>query len=55
MGEGRVVRVWFGSRLMTEHHVDRTEAAGFAAAMRHRFAGLRVTDDPAQPSHVLVA
>ena len=42
----RCVRVWFGEHTIVEHVADADYAARFEAAMRRRFASLRVTNEP---------
>ena len=42
----RRVRVWFGEHKIVEHVADAVDAARFEAAMRRRFASLRVTNEP---------
>jgi hypothetical protein len=44
------VQVWFGSHLIIEHDEDEPEAAEYEAAMRRRFPGLRVTNEPVDPN-----
>lgn len=39
------VRVWFGTHVVADYVADPLAAARYAAAMRRRFAGLRVTND----------
>jgi len=46
----RRVRVWFGSHPITEHVAEPAAAERFEAAMRQRFASLRVTNEPAGAS-----
>jgi hypothetical protein len=43
----RRVRVWFGQTAIADHTDLSIEAAWYEQAMRRRFAGLRVTSDPA--------
>ena len=43
----RHVRVWFGSHVIAAFVGPPAEAARYAAGMRRRFAGLRVTNKPA--------
>jgi hypothetical protein len=38
--------VWFGEHLIVEHISEPAFAARFEGAMRHRFASLRVTNEP---------
>jgi hypothetical protein len=38
--------VWFGEHKIVEHVADPAHAAHFEAAMRRRFASLRVTNEP---------
>lgn len=46
----RRVRVWFGAHVI-EDHVDLPDpAASYEAAMRRRFAGLLVTNEPVAPA-----
>lgn len=40
------VRVWFGSHVIATYVAEPALAARHEAAMRRRFAGLRVTNDP---------
>jgi len=40
------VCVWFGEHKIVEHVAEPTHAARFEAAMRRRFASLRVTNEP---------
>jgi hypothetical protein len=47
----RRVRVWFGEHTLVEHVADPTRAARFEAAMRRRFASLRVSNDPVRVSN----
>jgi hypothetical protein len=42
----RCVRVWFGEHKIVEHVAAPDYAARFEAAMRRRFASLRVTNEP---------
>ena len=39
------VCVWFGEHKIVEHVAEPAYAARFEAAMRHRFASLRVTNE----------
>lgn len=41
------VCVWFGEQKIVDHVVEPAHAARFEAAMRRRFASLRVTKEPA--------
>jgi hypothetical protein len=43
----RCVCVWFGEHKIVEHLAEPALAARFEDAMRRRFAGLRVTNEPA--------
>jgi hypothetical protein len=43
----RRVCVWFGEHKIVEHVSTPDYAARFEAAMRRRFASLRVTNEPA--------
>lgn len=45
----RRVRVWFGSHPIADYSAEPELAARYAAAMKRRFAGLRVTDEPLDP------
>jgi hypothetical protein len=40
------VSVWFGEHKIVEHIAEPAHAAHFEAAMRRRFASLRVTNEP---------
>jgi hypothetical protein len=42
----RRVCVWFGGHKIVEHVAQPDYAARFEAAMRRRFASLRVTNEP---------
>ena len=42
----RRVCVWFGEHKILEHVDEPADAARFEAAMRRRFASLRVTNEP---------
>ena len=42
----RRVCVWFGDHKVVEHVSAPDDAAKFEAAMRRRFASLRVTNEP---------
>ncbi|WP_350278075.1 hypothetical protein [Kribbella sp. HUAS MG21] len=42
----RRVRVWFGRWLVAEYVADAAAAGEYEAAMRRRFASLRVTNEP---------
>lgn len=42
----RRVRVWFGAHPIADHVAAEDQAAQYEAAMRRRFASLRVTSDP---------
>ncbi len=42
----RCIRVWFGRHMIVEHVAETTQAGLFEAAMRQRFASLRVTNEP---------
>jgi hypothetical protein len=42
----RRVRVWFGAHPIADHVADAEQAAQYEAAMRRRFASLRVTSEP---------
>ena len=42
----RRVCVWFGKHKIVEHVSTPDKAERFAAAMRQRFASLRVTNEP---------
>jgi hypothetical protein len=44
------VRVWFGSHVIANYAAERGEAEEYAAAMRRRFFGLRVTSEPLHTS-----
>lgn len=46
------VRVWFGEHPIADYTAGSALAARYESAMRRRFAGLRVTNDPlpAKPS-----
>lgn len=46
----RQVRVWFGSHPIADHGAEPDQAERFEAAMRQRFASLRVTNEPAMAS-----
>jgi len=43
------VRVWFGEHVIASYRAERALAERYAQAMHRRFAGLRVTIDPAPP------
>lgn len=45
------VRVWFGSHVVAQYTATPDLAAAYAHAMSRRFAGLRVTSDPVEPSN----
>lgn len=45
----RRVRVWFGEHVIADHISDPVSAAEYEAAMRRRFASLRVTNEPTCP------
>lgn len=49
----RRVRVWFGEHVVVEYVAEQGESERYAEAMGRRFAGLRVTSEPA--ACVLVA
>lgn len=40
------VRVWFGHQVIADYRATCDLAQRYAAAMRRRFAGLRITIDP---------
>lgn len=40
------VRVWFGDHPIADYSAELELAARYAAAMKSRFAGLRITTDP---------
>ena len=42
------VRVWFGPHKIAEYTAEPALAAQYEAAMRRRFAGLRVTNDASE-------
>ncbi|WP_410792329.1 hypothetical protein [Kribbella sp. C-35] len=42
----RRIRLWFGDTVITTFGGDAHTASRYAAAMRRRFPGLRVSDDP---------
>jgi len=42
----RLVQVWFGAHIVCAYRADTQAAARYAAAMRRRFAGLKVTVEP---------
>ena len=42
----RRVCVWFGEHKIINHVTEPVYAARFAAAMRRRFASLRITNEP---------
>jgi hypothetical protein len=42
----RHVRVWFGTHVIEDHVAQPDPAASYEAAMRKRFAGLLVTNEP---------
>jgi hypothetical protein len=42
----RRVCVWFGEHKIVEHVSESADALRFEAAMRRRFASLRVTNEP---------
>lgn len=41
----RLVRVWFGRRLIASYVADAERAARYEQAMRRRFAACRVTNE----------
>lgn len=43
----RCVRVWFGEHVIAEYTAEPETAIRYQAAMARRFAGLRVTIEPA--------
>lgn len=45
-----LVQVWFGEHEIASYRADEDLAARYAAAMRRRFAGLRVTTIQVPPS-----
>jgi hypothetical protein len=45
----RRVRVWFGHQPLADYIATAERAARYEQAMRRRFAGLRVTNEPLQP------
>jgi hypothetical protein len=45
VGVRRRVRVWFGAHPIADYVAEAAEAERYEAAMRRRFAGLRVTSD----------
>lgn len=47
--ERRRVRVWFGEHIVADYSADRALAERYEQAMKRRFAGLRVTNDPINP------
>lgn len=42
----RRVRVWFGTHPIADQVAEQALAARFEVAMRRRFGGLRITNDP---------
>lgn len=53
VGSGRRrVRVWFGPHSIADYTGNDAAADRYAAAMRRRFAGLRVTNEPLSPMRV---
>ena len=46
VAQRRHVRVWFGEHVVADYRAEAELAERYAAAMSHRFAGLRVTNDP---------
>jgi len=46
----RRVRVWFGRRLIFDYLADPDLAQRYEDAMRRRFAGVRITNEPAATS-----
>jgi hypothetical protein len=46
-GKQCTVRVWFGAHVIAEHTAPPAQAAQYEQAMCRRFAGLRVTNEPA--------
>jgi len=42
----RRVRVWFGEIPIADYSADLAKAVEYADAMKRRFAGLRVTNEP---------
>lgn len=51
----RLVRVWFGQNVIAQHTAEPDIASRYEHAMRRRFASLRVTNDPVEPSGALAA
>jgi hypothetical protein len=47
----RCVRVWFGEHVIARYVAESALAERYEHAMRRRFAGLRVTNDPVRPPH----
>jgi hypothetical protein len=50
----RRVRVWFGAHPIADHVADADHAGQYEAAMRRRFASLRVTSEPIRGGVVTV-
>ncbi|MEV8372988.1 hypothetical protein AB0P21_09640 [Kribbella sp. NPDC056861] len=46
----RRVCVWFGQHLIIDRTDDEAKAVRYEAAMRRRFASLRVTSEPVSPA-----
>jgi len=46
MERSRHVRVWFGRNLIFDYLADPELAQRYEEAMRRRFAGLRITNEP---------
>jgi len=46
----RRVRVWFGRRLIFDYLADPDLAQRYEDAMRRRFAGVRITNEPVATS-----
>jgi hypothetical protein len=44
--ERRRVRVWFGTTAIADHTAEPALATRYEQAMRRRFAGLKVTNEP---------
>lgn len=45
--ESRRIRVWFGDHVIADYRAAPELAERYVAAMKDRFAGLRITNEPA--------
>jgi hypothetical protein len=46
----RRIRLWFGPHQIADYIGEAPAAARYEAAMRRRFPGLEITDDPMPPA-----